>query len=153
VTQLQGQLSVERMCQLAAVSRAGFYRYLQPIAADEEEMQVRDAIQKIALEHRRRYGRRRIAAELRQRGMLVNAKRVARILREDNLLAIRERAWVTTTQSRESDPVYLNLAARLEIDGIDQLWVADLTFIRLRGEFVYLAVLLDAFPAGWWAGR
>ena len=81
---LQGSLSIERMCQLAGVSRAGFYRSLQDRAPVEEEMEVRSVIQQIAVEHRRRYGYRRISAELRRRGMLVNHKRVSRIMREDN---------------------------------------------------------------------
>lgn len=83
---MQGGLSVERMCRLTQVSRAGFYRTLREQVPVEEEMEVRSAIQAIALEHRRRYGYRRITAELRRRGMLVNHKRVARIMREDNLL-------------------------------------------------------------------
>ena len=85
---LQGGLSIERMCQLAEVSRAGFYRWLQEPQPEEEETEVRSAIQQIALEHRRRYGYRRIAAELRRRGMVVNHKRVARIMPEDNWLAV-----------------------------------------------------------------
>ena len=156
MTQLQGGVSVVHMCRLAGVSRAGFYRYLQPYAPAEEEMLVRDAIQTIAIEHRWRYGRPRITAELRAQGMLVNHKRVGRIMREDNLLAVRRRAWVSTTQSQHAYPVYLNLAARLEVDAVDQLWVADLTYIRLRGEFVYLAVVLDRFSrrvVGWELGR
>ena len=87
----QGSLSIERMCQLVAVSRASFYRSLQEQRPVEEEMEVRSAIQQIAVEHRRRYGYRRVAAELRRRGMLVNHKRVARIMREDNLLAVQPR--------------------------------------------------------------
>jgi putative transposase len=156
VTQLQGGLGVVDMCRLAGVSRAGFYRYLQPQAPAEEEMLVRDAIQKIAIEHRRRYGRPRITAQLRAQGMLVNHKRVGRIMREDNLLAVRGRAWVSTTQSQHAYPVYLNLAARLEVHGPDQLWVADLTYIRLRNEFLYLAVVLDRFSrrvVGWELAR
>jgi transposase-like protein len=91
---MHGSLSVERMCQLARVSRAGFYRSLQEQMPVEEAMEVRSAIQTIALEHRRRYGYRRIMAELRRRGMLVNHKRVARIMREDSLLGIQPRlSW------------------------------------------------------------
>ena len=91
---MQGNLSIERMCQLARVSRAGFYRSLQRRCPSRKNMEVRSAIQQIALEHRRRYGYRRITAELRRRGMLVNHKRVARIMREDNLLAVQPRAFV-----------------------------------------------------------
>jgi len=149
---LQGSLSIERMCQLAQVSRAGFYRSLQEQLPIKEEMEVRSTIQQIALEHRRRYGYRRISAELRRRGMLVNHKRVSRLMREDNLLAVQRRAFVVTTDSKHQLQVYLNLASRLKLTGINQLWVADITYIRLQTEFVYLAVILDAFSrkvVGW----
>jgi transposase InsO family protein len=148
----QGSLSIERMCQLALVSRAGFYRSLQEAQPLDEEMAVRDEIQQIALAHRRRYGYRRITAELRRRGLLVNHKRVARLMREDNLLAVQPRAFVATTDSQHELEVYLNLASRLTLTGLNQLWVADITYIRLRTEFVYLAVILDGFSrrvVGW----
>lgn len=140
------------MCQLAQVSRAGFYRSLQAYQPMEEDMDVRSAIQGIAVAHRRRYGYRRITAELRRRGMLVNHKRVVRLMREDNLLAIQPRAFVVTTDAQHDLEVYLNLARRLTLTGINQLWVADITYIRLKGEFVYLAVILDAYSrkvVGW----
>ena len=149
---LQGKLSVERMCQLAQVSRAGFYRSLQQQQPLREEMEVRSAMQQIVLQHRRRYGYRRVTAELRRQGLLVNHKRVARLMREDNLLAVQPRAFVVTTDSQHELQVYLNLASRLQLTGINQLWVADITYIRLRTEFVYLAVILDAFSrkvVGW----
>jgi putative transposase len=149
---LQGSLSIERMCQLAGVSRAGFYRSLQERAPGEEDMEVRSVIQQIAVEHRRRYGYRRISAELRRRGMLVNHKRVLRIIREDNLLAVQPRAFVVTTDSDHEFEVYLNLASRMKLTGMNQLWIADITYIRLKKEFVYLAVILDAFSrkvVGW----
>jgi len=149
---LQGSLSIGRMCQLAGVSRASFYRSLQERAPGEEDMEVRSVIQQIAVEHRRRYGYRRISAELRRRGMLVNHKRVLRILREDNLLAVQPRAFVVTTDSHHELEVYLNLASRMKLRGMNQLWVADITYIRLKREFVYLAVILDAFSrkvVGW----
>jgi transposase InsO family protein len=149
---LQGSLSIERMCQLAGVSRAGFYRSLQERAPVEEEMETRSAIQEIAVEHRRRYGYRRITAELRRRGMRVNHKRVLGILREDNLLGVQPRRFGVTTDSEHRFEVYLNLAGRMKLTGINQLWVADITYIRLHQEFVYLAVVLDAFSrkvVGW----
>ena len=148
----QGNLSIERMCQLAPVSRAGFYRSLQEGHPVEEEMAVRDAIQHIALAHRRRYGYRRITAELRRHGLRVNHKRVARLMREDTLLAVQPRAFVATTNAQHELEVYINLASRLTLTGLNQLWVADITYIRLRTEFVYLAVLLDGFSrkvVGW----
>jgi len=149
---LQGDLSVERMCELAPVSRAGFYRWLQEPQPVEEEMEIRSLIQRIVIEHRRRYGYRRISAELRRRGMVVNHKRVARIMREDNLLAMQPRQFVVTTKSDHKLEVYLNLARRMKLTGIDQLWVADITYIRLKSEFLYLAVILDGFSrkvVGW----
>jgi transposase InsO family protein len=152
VMPLQGNLSIERMCQLVQVSRAGFYRWLQEPPAVEEEMEMRSLIQQIVLEHRRRYGYRRVSAELRRRGMQVNHKRVARIMREDNLLAVQPRQFVVTTKSDHKLEVYLNLARRMKLTGMDQLWVADITYIRLKTEFVYLAVILDAFSrkvVGW----
>ena len=130
----QGRLSIERMCQLAPVSRAGFYRSLQEEHPLEEEMAVRAEIQHIALAHRRRYGYRRITAELRRRGLLVNHKRVARLMREDNLLAVQPRAFVDTTDAQHELEIYLNLASRLTLTGMNQLWVADITYIRLRAE-------------------
>jgi transposase InsO family protein len=140
------------MCQLAQVRRAGFYRYLQGRTPVEEDMELRSVIQQSALEHRRRYGYRRISAELRRRGMLANHKRVARIMREDNVLAVQPRQFVVTTDSNHQLEIYLNLARRMKLTGIDQLWVADITYIRLRVEFVYLAVILDGFSrkvVGW----
>jgi putative transposase len=149
---MQGNLSIERMCQLASVSRAGFYRSLQEQKPVEEDMAVRSAIQEIFAEHKRRYGYRRVSAELRRRGMLVNHKRVARLMREDNLLAVQPKAFVVTTESNHDLEVYLNLASRMKLTGINQLWVADITYIRLHREWVFLAVILDAFSrkvVGW----
>lgn len=149
---MQGSLSIERMCYLAQVSRAGFYRSFQDKQPMDEEMEVRSAIQQITVEHRRRYGYRRISAELRRRGMQVNHKRVLRLMREDNLLAVQPRAFKVTTDSRHDLEVHLNLADRMKLTGTDQLWVADITYIRLKTEFVYLAVILDRFSrkvVGW----
>jgi transposase InsO family protein len=149
---LQGSLSIERMCQMVPVSRRGFYRSLQEQQPAEEEMEVRDSIQQIVLEHRRRCGYRRITAELHRRGMQVNHKRVARMMREDNLLAVQPRRFVVTSNSNHKLEVYLNLASRMKLTGINQLWVADITYIRLKAEFVYLAVILDGFSrkvVGW----
>jgi transposase InsO family protein len=112
-------------------------------------------MQKVALESPA-YGYRRITSELQQRGFEVNHKRVLRVMREDNLLCVRRRAFVVTTDSRHNLPVYPNLARAIKPMAINQLWVADITYIRLRTEFVYLAVVLDAFSRrviGWALGR
>lgn len=114
-------------------------------------MELRDAIQKIALKMPA-YGYRRVTAELRRQGRTVNHKRVLRIMREDNLLCLRRRKFVVTTDSNHKLPVYPNLARDLKVTGLNQLWVADLTYIRLQFEFVFLAVILDAFSRkviGW----
>jgi transposase InsO family protein len=119
-------------------------------------MEVRSSIQQIALAHRRRYGCQRISAELRRRGLLVNRKRVLRLMQADNLLAVQPSAFVVTTESDHHLDVYLNLASRMTLTGMNQLWVADITYIRLRAEFVYLAVILDRFSrkvVGWALGK
>jgi putative transposase len=149
---LQGRLSIEHMCQLVVVTCRGFYRSLRQREPAEEEMEVRSLIQQIALEHRRRYGYRRITAELHRRGVPVNRKKVARMMRDDNLLAVQPKRFVVTTNSSHKLEVYLNLASRMKLTGINQLWVADITYVRLKGEFVYLAVILDGFSrkvVGW----
>jgi len=121
---MQGSLSIERMCELVRVSRTSFYRSLQHREPQEESMEVRSAIQRVALEHRRRYGYLRVTAELRRGGMPLNHKRVARIMREDNLLAVRRKQFVTTTDSNHALEIYLNLARRMTPTAINQLWVA-----------------------------
>jgi transposase InsO family protein len=150
--QLQGGLPVERLCALAGVSRAGYYRNWQASAPRQEETAARDAVQRLALAHRH-YGYRRIAAQLRREGWAVNAKRVLRLMREDNLLCLRARPFVPrTTDSRHGWRVVPNLARGLEPTGVDQLWVADITYVRLAEAFVYLAIVLDAFSrrvVGW----
>jgi putative transposase len=118
-------------------------------------MELLDEMQRIALESPA-YGYRRITRELQQRGFEVNHKHVLRLMREDNLLCVRRRAFVVTTDSRHNLPVYPNLARELKPTAVNQLWVADITYIRLRTEFVYLAVILDAFSrrvVGWALGR
>jgi putative transposase len=140
------------MCLLAEVSRASYYRHLVAVVPDEAEMAVRQALQEIVLAHHRRYGYRRVAKDLHGRGLIVNHKRVLRLMREDNLLAIRYRKYILTTDSQHDCEVYLNLAARMTLTGVNQLWVADITYIRLRAEFVYLAVVIDRFSrkaVGW----
>ena len=146
---------MRRMCELGQVSRSGFYRWRQRKPASDGQCELRDALQRIALEFPS-YGWPRMTPELRRRGWAVNHKRVYRMMREDNLLCLRRRKFVRTTDSAHSLPVYPNLARQMEVTGLDQLWVADITYIRLRFEFVYLAVILDAFSRrviGWALGR
>lgn len=140
---------------MTGLNRAGFYRWRTPRAPLPVEMELRDQMQKVALEWPA-YGYRRITHELRQRGFAVNSKRVLRLMREDNLLCVRRRAFRLTTDSHHHLPVYPNLAREMVPAAINRLWVADITYIRLRTEFVYLAVVLDAFSrrvVGWALGR
>jgi len=144
-------IPLERMCRLAHVTRAGYYRWQGAPPAVDADLDLRDEIQRIALEFPS-YGWPRITAELKRRGWEANHKRVYRIMREDNLLCLRRRKFVVTTDSNHNRPVYPNLARGMVLTGLDQLWVADITYIRLETEFVYLAVVLDAYSRrviGW----
>jgi putative transposase len=146
-----GSLTVERMVKLGRVSRSGFYRFDDADPGPDPDMDLRDAIQKIAVEWPS-YGRPRMTKELRERGWTVNPKRVHRLMREDNLLCVRRRKFVVTTDSNHTRKVYPNLARDMILSGINQLWRADITYIRLRNEFVFLAVILDAYSRrviGW----
>ena len=149
-------LTIQRMVELGRVSRSGFHRFdgnARP--GPDTDMDLRDAIQWIALEWPS-YGRPRITAELRRRGWTVNPKRVYRILREDNLLCVRKRKFIVTTDSNHGRKIYPNLARQMVLTGVDQLWRADITYIRLQDEFVFLAVILDAYSRrviGWALNR
>ena len=148
----QGDLTVERLCMLAGVSRAGYYRQWAASMPRQEETAIRDAVQRVALANRR-YGYRRVTRELSRNGIVANHKRVLRLMRDDNLLCLRTRPFVPmTTDSRHDWCVVPNLVRGMVLTDLDQLWVADITYIRLLEEFAFLAVLLDAFSRrviGW----
>lgn len=145
-------MSIARLVELGGVSRSGFYHFHREAKPKtEDEMKLRDVLQRIALEWPS-YGRPRITAELRRRGWVVNAKRVYRLMREDNLLCVRRRKFVATTDSRHGGRVYPNRTRNLVLTGVNQLWIADITYIRLREQFVFLAAILDAYSrrvVGW----
>jgi transposase InsO family protein len=144
-------LTVGRMVKLGGVSRASFYRFDEEGPKADRDMDLRDAIQRIALRWPS-YGRPRITAELQRQGWTVGPNRVRRLMREDNLLCVRKRKFIVTTESNHAMRVYPNVAKKMELSGINQLWVADITYIRLQTEFVYLAVVIDAFSRrviGW----
>jgi putative transposase len=147
-----GGLTIRRMVKLARVSRASYYRFHENGKSDSDsDMDLRDAIQRVALEWPS-YGRRRITRELHRQGRAVNWKRVYRLMREDNLLCVRKRKFLVTTESNHGRKVYPNLARQMVLTDVDQLWRADITYIRLREEFVFLAVILDAYSRrviGW----
>ena len=146
------KITAKRMVKLAGVSRASFYRFDEDAGpGPDPDMDLRDAVQRIALEWPS-YGRLRITAELRRRGWTVNPKKVYRLMREDNLLCFRKRKFVVTTDSSHQRKIYPNLGKRMVLTGMNQLWMADITYIRLRDEFVYVAVILDAYSRrviGW----
>jgi putative transposase len=142
---------VTRMCRIAQVARASYYRGIAVRQLADGDTELRDVIQKIALAFPA-YGYRRITAELRRRRYPVNHKRTLRIMKEDNLLCLRRKSFTVTTNSKHGFPVYPNLATALVADAVNKLWVADITYIRLQLEFVYLAVVLDAYSrrvVGW----
>ena len=139
-------LTVERMVKLGRISRSGFYRFNGDRPARRDgDMDLRDAIHRIALEWPS-YGRPRITEELRRQGWRVNPKRVRRLLLEDNLLCIRKRKFVVTTDSNHGRKIYPNLAGQMKLTGLDQLWMADITYVRLADEFIFLAVILVTGP-------
>lgn len=151
--QLEGQagLSIAEACDAAHLSRAGFYRHFEDHAPQQADTELRDQIQQICL-NSRCYGYRRVTAALRAQGRLVNRKRVLRLMRSDNLLCLRKRRFVCTTDARHTYAVYPNLARDWKPTAINQLWVSDITYIRLRESFLYLAVILDAYSRrviGW----
>jgi putative transposase len=143
---------IAHLCAISGLSRASYYRWLEPDLGASDDAELRDLIQRLALQ-RRYEGYRRITRRLRNEGLVVNAKRVLRLMREDNLLSLRRKPFAPpTTDSRHPFPIAPNLARGLEPTGLDQLWVADITYVRLAEAFVYLAVVIDAFSrkvVGW----
>jgi transposase InsO family protein len=150
--------SPAKLGEAVGLARSTIFRHLHaPSAASSpnNDVALRGQIQSIALEMRS-YGYRPITKELHRRGVKANHKRVLRLLREDNLLCLRRQAFVRTTDSQHSLAVYPNLARGLVLSNINQLWVADITYIRLQREFIYLAVILDAYSRrciGWALSR
>jgi putative transposase len=143
------------MCEVAGFSRAGYYRFQDPEKPAPMDMDLREEMQKIAVEWPS-YGSRRMTCELKARGWDVNRKRVQRLMLEDNLLCVAKRKFVVTTDSAHGLKVYPNLAGSMVLTNVDQLWIADITYIRLEEEFVYLAVILDAYSRrviGWHLGE
>ncbi len=143
------------MCELVGVSRASFYRNWEEREPSTAEMELRDRVQRLALAHRY-YGYRRITLLLQRQGLAVGAKKVRKLMKRDNLLAVRQRRFVVTTDSKHTFYVHPNLAQHLELNDVNQLWVADITYVRLEREFVYVAVVLDAHSRrviGWAVDR
>lgn len=151
--QRQGEgLGIERSCDLVKLSRAGYYRHWQASKPRQEETALRDEIQRLSLANKHQ-GYRPVTVLLKRAGWIVNHKRVQRIRREDNLLCVTGRTFrPATTDARHQWKLWPNLARNLIATTVNQLWVADITYVRLDEEFVYLAVVLDAFSrkvVGW----
>jgi transposase InsO family protein len=151
--QEETSLPLSRLCSALWVSRSGYYDWLNQRNAppSAEEMELKEQIHKIVLEFPG-YGYRRVTKELKRRDYLVNHKRVLRLMREEDLLCRRNKRIFRTTDSSHNLPVYTNLAKNMDVTDINQLWVADITYIRLPDEFVYLAVLVDVYSrkcVGW----
>ena len=144
------EVTLGSACSALGVSRSGYAKWLER-GPESDSMELRDELQTIAVEFPR-YGYRRMTMELKRRGFTVNHKRVLRLMREDNLLCAKRFFKPLTTDSNHSLRTYPNLAKGLEVTGLNQLWVADITYIRLLAEFVYLAVVVDVFSrkcVGW----
>ncbi len=147
--------ALSRLCKSAGVSRSGYYRYLHKKPKLDPDIEIRDLIQRICLESSS-YGYRYVTKALHRQGYQVNHKRVLRLMREDNLLCVRKKRFVVTTDSNHSHRTYPNLAKQMNLNGINQLWVSDITYIRLGYRFVYLAVVLDSYSRrviGWQLGQ
>ncbi|HEY6408263.1 MAG TPA: IS3 family transposase [Ktedonobacteraceae bacterium] len=154
--QAHPQLTLQRLCELFGISRSWYYEQLDQPGDDADAIALRDQIERIILEFPG-YGYRRVTHTLARQGCRVNHKRVLRIMREESLLChLKKRFVVATTNSRHRFPVYPNVLAEVVLNTPDQAWVADLTYIRLRSAFVYLACILDAFSrrcVGWHLSR
>jgi putative transposase len=147
-----GQIDVQHLCRIAGLSRASYYRRFEARAPREADVELTSHIQALSLRYRF-YGYRRITAELRRSGIVVNAKRIRRLMREDNLIAMRRKPFAPpTSDSRHGFLIVPNLLRGLVPLGPDQIWVADITYVRLREAFAYLAIILDGFSrkvVGW----
>jgi transposase InsO family protein len=146
------RVDVQHLCKLAGLSRASYYRRFEVRAPREADIELMSHIQALSLRYRF-YGYRRITAELVRSGVVVNAKRVQRLMREDNLIAMRRKPFAPpTSDSRHGFLIVPNLLRGLVPSGPDQIWVADITYVRLRETFAYLAIILDGFSrkvVGW----
>lgn len=155
IMRCRGRLSVSCAAESLGVSRQGYYKWLHACEEPGSDLLLREEIQRIALDYPR-YGYRRITVELRRRGFRVGFKKVLGLMRQDNLLCVRRRYRHCTTDSNHNERVYENLARAMDVTSINQLWVADITYIQLSREFVYLAVVIDVYSrrcVGWELGR
>ncbi len=151
------QRSIRQLCELLAVNRSWYYAaVVSPGPVDEDrDVALREAIEVVVLEFAG-YGYRRVTHALKREGWVVNHKHVLRIMREEALLCQLKRHYVVTTDSRHRLGSYSNLLRDWELTALNQAWVADITYIHLPREFVYLAAILDAYSrrcVGWKLSR
>jgi putative transposase len=149
------EVPLKYLCELMGVSRSWYYERPTPEHRAQRDIQLRDAIERILLEFPG-YGYRRVTAALRREGWAVNHKRVLRIMREESLLCQLKRRLMPTTDSAHAFGKYPNLIKDTKLDGLDQVWVADITYVRLPAIFCYLAAVLDAYSrkcVGWHLSR
>jgi transposase InsO family protein len=146
--------SISKACQVAGLPPSTFYykpdKQHRKRREDEDE-QLRQQIERIHEEFPG-YGYRRVKRELKRRGHKVNEKRVRRVMKKFGLKPITWRTFVRTTDSRHALPVYPNLIKNRQVRAVNQVWVADITYIRIRSSFVYLAAILDLYSrkiVGW----
>jgi len=147
----EAAISERELCRLFEVSRSWYYERPSPEEKAARDIELRDAIERIVLEFPG-YGYRRLTKELHRRGWSVNHKRVLRIMREESLLCQIKRRFVPTTDSAHAFGTYPNLIKDTELDGLDQVWISDITYVRLPTSFCYLAAILDAYSrrcVGW----
>lgn len=154
-----GRLPVREMCKLARISSSAYYDWrLEKMDSDEEGESDRALIAMIEAIVLKKpgYGYRRIGAQLRRQGRVVNHKRLLRLMRKHNLIKKKRRRVPRARSSEASVSIFPNLVKDLALSGPDQLWVSDITYIRQGGGFVYLAAVLDAFSrkvVGWSLGK
>lgn len=149
------EVSLRRLCALLGISRSGVYARAGDQRAAADAAALRDAIEGIVLEFPG-YGYRRVTHALRRAGWTINAKRVLRVMRDESLLCQLKRRFAVTTDSRHRFGSYPNLLREQTVDGLDQAWVADITYVRLPTTFCYLAAILDACSrrcVGWELSR
>lgn len=149
------EIPINRACSGLGISRSGYYKLQRPRFAVEPDSEVCNIIKEIVLDYPY-YGYRRVTKELHRQGQQINHKKVLRIMKENNLLRVRKKFRLMTTDSNHNLPVFPNLARDIIPTKPNQLWVADITYIQLAEEFVYLAVIIDVFSRkciGWDLGR
>jgi transposase InsO family protein len=150
------QLPISKACKTLDVSRSSYYKWKDNGFVDIGEDYLKKEIENIIIEFPF-YGYRRVKHELRRRKIIANGKKVLRIMKKYNLICRRKKLFKpVTTQSDHDYEIYPNLIKNIEVTGLNQVWVADITYIRLMHEFIYLAAIIDIFSrkcVGWALSR